>query len=459
MKKELPKFLERKIGRRKFAEICIKKHDARTLREIVVKYPDLLEEDEDNGNLLIYAAECGFDAGIKFLLGKMSPEQIKKVRREMLEGAIVYNHPETLRFLIRRIGLEKKDYSSLIKACFQENPSRSEQSDHRRRRFLCRREMLEILFENGVDVHTQNDLALKLACRRGCVDAVKWLLEEKGANVNAKREGKIYLEPILEAVRIFHDPFKLDTESASFSKEAVQIVKMLLEHKANPFVFCPLGILCGSLNPLGDMVEYGDIEVVQRLLESEASDFLNGTEKIEEILIRAARNSLEMFEFLMKFLMKTKTITDTDLLALIALKAAIKAGSVEAVIFSLKQNPLVFSALAFDNYYIKEFEHDILYRNLENDKEKFSEIIDEILKILPLAQYLSKREVDRVLKNLIEMGKFDLAEKFYEPIFTKKRRISELAKKESELELKIQKLKQERNKIKQEIQGLESHVV
>jgi len=459
MKKELPKFLERKIGRRKFAEICIKKHDARTLREIVVKYPDLLEEDEDNGNLLIYAAECGFDAGIKFLLGKMSPEQIKKVRREMLEGAIVYNHPETLRetlrFLIRRIGLEKKDYSSLIKACFQENPSRSEQSDHRRRRFLCRREMLEILFENGVDVHTQNDLALKLACRRGCVDAVKWLLEEKGANVNAKREGKIYLEPILEAVRIFHDPFKLDTESASFSKEAVQIVKMLLEHKANPFVFCPLNILCGSLNPLGDMVEYGDIEVVQRLLESEASDFLNGTEKIEEILIRAARNSLEMFEFLMKFLMKT--ITDTDVV-LLALKAAIKAGNVGAVIYSLKQNRLVFSAL--DNYYIKEFEHDILYRNMENNKEEFPEIIDEILKILPdLAQHLSRREVDRVLKNLIEMEKIDLAEKFYEPIFIKKKRMLELAEKESELELKIQKLKQERNKIVQEIQGLESHVV
>ncbi|MCD6086162.1 hypothetical protein J7J37_01230, partial [bacterium] len=334
------------------------------------------------------------------------------------------------------------------------DPSRSEQSDHQKRRFLCRREMLEILFENGVDVHTQNDLALKLACRRGCVDVAKWLLEEKGANVNAKREGKIYLEPILEAVRIIHDPLKLDTElSASFSKEAVQIVKMLLEHKANPLVSCPLGVLFGSLNPFLDMVEYGDIEVVQRFLEtSEASD-LNEPEKIEEILIRAARNSLEMFEFLMKFLMKT--ITDTDVV--LPLKAAIKAGSVEAVIFSLKQNRLVFSAL--DNYYIKEFEHDILYRNMENNKEKFLEIIDEILKILPdLAQHLNRREVDRVLKNLIEMEKIELAEKFYEPIFIERKRMLELAKKESELELKIQKLQQEKNKINQKIQNLESHV-
>ena len=456
MKKELPKFLERKIGRRKFAELCIKKHDARTLREIIVKYPDLLEEDEDNGSLLVYSAECGFNEGIEFLLGKMNPEQIKKVRREMLIGAIVYNYPETLKFLIRRFGgLEEKDSSILIEACFQKDPSRSEQSDHQKRRFLCRREMLEILFENGVDVHTQNDLALKLACRRGCVDVAKWLLEEKGANVNAKREGKIYLEPILEAVRIIHDPLKLDTElSASFSKEAVQIVKMLLEHKANPLVSCPLGVLFGSLNPFLDMVEYGDIEVVQRFLEtSEASD-LNEPEKIEEILIRAARNSLEMFEFLMKFLMKT--ITDTDVV-LLALKAAIKAGSVEAVIFSLKQNRLVFSAL--DNYYIKEFEHDILYRNMENNKKEFPEIIDEILKILPdLAQHLNRREVDRVLKNLIEMEKIELAEKFYEPIFIERKRMLELAKKESELELKIQKLQQEKNKINQKIQNLESHV-
>ena len=158
MKKELPKFLERKIGRRKFAELCIKKHDARTLREIIVKYPDLLEEDEDNGSLLVYSAECGFDEGIEFLLGKMNPEQIKKVRRETLKEAIVYNHSETLKFLIRRFGgLEEKDSSILVEACFQKDPSRSEQSDHQKRRFLCRREMLEILFENGVDVHTQND--------------------------------------------------------------------------------------------------------------------------------------------------------------------------------------------------------------------------------------------------------------------------------------------------------------
>jgi len=294
--KELPKFLERKAV---LAKLCIKKHDIETLKEIIIKYPDLLnypkvsifKKNENEKHLIVKCCKHGFNEGIDFFFGKMNPIQIKILRQEMLEKAIIWEHPETLKFLIKKVGLKKENFPDLIKACFQKSPSGQ---------FVCRKKMLEILFENGVDVHTGNDLCLKLACRRGCVDVVRWLVEEKRANVNAKR-GKHELEPILEALRTFHDIYRIDTEATS--EEAVQIIKTLLRYGAVPIFYYQLGWPRRDWDPLKDMTKHGDVEVVRMLLNFFRPN--KWEEDIEVILENAARNSLEMFSFLTEFLMQT----------------------------------------------------------------------------------------------------------------------------------------------------------
>ena len=444
--KELPKFLERKSVRQKFVEVwIIKKHNLETLKKVIAKYPDLLDFEDSNQNLtdhlIGYAVKYGFNKGIEFLLEKIKPEQIEKIRREMLEKAIIWEHPETLKFLIKKLGLKKEDHRDLIKACFQ----KSQYS----RQFVCRKEMLEILFENGVDVHTENDLALKLACRRGCVNLVKWLVEEKGANVNAERDkDEIYLEPILEALQTFHEVFKYKTETEASPKEATQIVKFLLKHGANPAVSHSLGWL-GILDPLKDITRYGkDIEVLQMLLKS-FKPSKKEIKEIEELLEEASWNSfVEVFIFLTEFLMKT---CPTWNITQIALRSAIKAFNVEAMIYCLKQDKNAFDDLFTKNgkKIIRDIENILSLKR--NNPKKFPEIIEKILEVLPnLAKYLSKKEVDEILKNLIKMEKIELAEKFYEPLFIMEKKISELERKESELEIKIHQLQQEKNKILQE---------
>ena len=201
-----------------FQTICTRGH--LSLAKFFLERYDFLERNL--GLILRYVCFYGYLQMIQYLVQYTTPNEIHADIHCGFILAIEQGYLNIVKFLVRvHVDVFSKP-QYLVKACdhghldiikFLTRKTNSIFYPKILKR-VCKKNQLKVvqcLLETGVDVHLDNDLALRTACKRGYIKLVKILIE-KGANIHAKNDR----------------PFQLACRSGK-----IEMVKYLVEMGAN----------------------------------------------------------------------------------------------------------------------------------------------------------------------------------------------------------------------------------
>ncbi|TRX93641.1 hypothetical protein FHL15_005613 [Xylaria flabelliformis] len=214
--------------------------------------------------------------------------------------------------------------------------------------------MASLLLSQGLDINKATSSgynALHAACAIGTVDAVKWLLLDKNADINAKssRYGTALCAAIESTTSVQdkvlllldhrrkpeinlsneNDPTPLQR---AVSKGEASVVKLLVEHKADVNITRP-----GCDTPLNEAIAHRFIplEIIDMLLKNGADIHKPGVKGMLPIHIAANSNRLDVMKLLYSEGAHAYTKDNKDLTPLMY---GLLSSSVEVVKFLLSQN-------------------------------------------------------------------------------------------------------------------------
>lgn len=182
---------------------------------------------ENRQTILTQAAKNGWNEMIKFLF----QNGVTITSGSVLYNAVFNNHIETVQLLLEN--------GANIQALLQKASAMG---------FV---EIVKILIQYKVDIHEQNDEALRKACKNGHIEVVKILLEN-GAIIDTEERGLNVIEDHALQLAAYYNHYeivKLLLEKGAdihyqndralrnaLDKNHFNIAKLLLENGANPYI-------------------------------------------------------------------------------------------------------------------------------------------------------------------------------------------------------------------------------